>query len=65
MAEAVAQRYFLFLQNSQKKHLWQSLFHYQSCKLEAATFIKKDTSTQMSTCESGETFKNTHFVEYP
>ena len=43
------------------KHLFQSLF---SNKVQACNFIKKDTLTQVFSCELCEISKNTFYAEH-
>ena len=44
------------------KHLWWSLF---LVKVQAQSFIKKEASTQVLSCEFSEMSKNTFFTEHP
>ena len=45
------------------KHLCWNLFFYQAESFQACSFIKKETPTQVFSCEICE-IKNTHFEEH-
>ena len=55
----------LFLQNSQEtgKHLCQSFFLIK-LQVEDCNFIKKETLTQVFSCEVCKIFKNTFLTEH-
>ena len=46
------------------KHLYQSLFFNKVAGLRSTTFIKKETTAQVFSCEFCEISKNTFFTEH-
>ena len=46
------------------KHLYQSLFFNKVAGLRPTTFIKKETTAQVFSCELCEISKNTFFIEH-